>query len=262
VKTDNNSNVIVPLKLSNCEVGDVAVFDKVTGKRMLVKAAGFNEATLPARYVSSHAAYVCNSGSKMHFISAFCVGDKNNSSTGQLDGSEQWAAPNEFLLTLDLTADGGFHWIQTKSGASTSGDVTWTAGAAIASVIAQLEGVTATALTTTEVEVDVKGYGTINFEISNNTGATLVDCSLSAKIGNGEPIGIHASFQGQSVNSIFPALNYPSAMNVCFTRNGFNNSYRSGVCFQLLKHGQYRMEIMNLSQKTQGLSCGLLFGTL
>ena len=230
----DGKNVIVPYRSASLEMGDEKLFDLAEHREVILKHGTYNAATFDsARYVRSEAFYLLSYADRDIFVYKRAIGDKTNSYGGAVDGSEQWAANNEYKVTCDLTEDGGFSYTCTPYSAAISGSCSWEAGATIASVVSQLtvgSGLTVKAIGDNAIGFSLSTYnnGTITF--SNTSHATVLDCSLSARIGiNGTPKGSHAGFQGQTVKAIFPALEYMAASSVCYCESGNNSSYRTNV---------------------------------
>ncbi len=231
----DGKNVIVPYCSAALEVGDEKLYDLAEHREVILKHNTYHAATFEsARYVRSEAFYLLSYADKDIFVYKKCIGTKSNSHNGgAADGSEQWAANNEYKVTCDLTEDGGFSYTCTPGSTAISGSCSWSAGDTITSVVSQLT--TGSGLTVKVVGEDAIGFsistndnGTITFSGVNN--ATVLDCSFSARIGiSGTPKGSHAGFQGQAVKIIFPTLDFMSASPVCYCESGNNSSYRTNI---------------------------------
>ena len=228
-------NVIIPYVSIGLEVGDEKLYDKYEGKPKILKHGTYNAATFDAsRYVRSESFYLCSFADRDVFVYKKCIGTQSNSYHGGAgDGSELWAASNEYKVTLDLSANGGFSYTCAPYSATISGSCSWTAGATIASVVAQLttgSGLGIASISETEIRfrISTSSNGSITF--SDTTGTIVLDCSFSARIGiNGTPRGSHCGFQCQSVLTCFPSLKYVAASSVCYCRSGNNSSYRTSI---------------------------------
>ena len=231
----DGKNVIVPYCSAALEVGDEKLYDLAEHREVILKHNTYHAATFEsARYVRSEAFYLLSYADKDIFVYKKCIGTKSNSyHGGAADGSEQWAANNEYKVTCDLTEDGGFSYTCTPFSTAISGSCSWSAGDTITSIVSQLT--TGSGLTVKVVGEDAIGFsisttgnGIITFSSVNN--ATVLDCSLSARIGiNGTPKGSHAGFQGQTVKTIFPTLEYMAASTACYCESGNNSSYRTNI---------------------------------
>lgn len=231
----DGKNVIVPYRSASLEMGDEKLYDLAEKREVILKHGTFNAATFDSdRYVRSEAFYLLSYGDRDIFVYKKCIGDKANAyHGGAVDGSEQWAANNEYKVTCDLSQAGGFSYSCQPYDAAISGSCSWAAGATIASVVSQLtvgSGLTVKAIGDNAIGFSLSTYnnGTITFNGVSN--ATVLDCSFSARIGiNGTPKGSHAGFQGQTVKTIFPALEYMAASSVCYCESGNNSSYRTNI---------------------------------
>ncbi len=230
----DGKNVIVPYRSASLEMGDEKLFDLAEHREVILKHGTYNAATFDsARYVRSEAFYLLSYGDRDIFVYKRAIGDKTNSYGSGADGSEQWAANNEYKVTCDLTEDGGFSYTCTPYGSAISGSCSWTAGATIASVVSQLttgSGLSVKAIGENAIRFSLSTYNNGVITFSNTSHATVHDCSLSARIGiNGTPKGSHAGFQGQTVKTIFPTLEYMAASTACYCESGNNSSYYTNV---------------------------------
>ena len=231
----DGKNVIVPYRSALLEMGDEKLYDLAEHCEVILKHGTFNAATFDsARYVRSEAFYLLSYADRDIFVYKKCIGDKANTyHGGAVDGSEQWAANNEYKVTCDLTEDGGFSYTCTPYSSAISGSCSWTAGATIASVVSQLttgSGLSVKAIGDNAISFTLSTYNNGVITFSNTSHATVLDCSLSARIGiNGTPKGSHAGFQGQAVKTIFPTLEFMTASSVCYCESGNNSSYRTNI---------------------------------
>lgn len=231
----DGKNVIVPYRSASLEMGDEKLFDLAEHREVILKHGTYNAATFDsARYVRSEAFYLLSYGDRDIFVYKKCIGTKVNTyHGGAAGGSEQWAANNEYKVTCDLTEDGGFSYTCTPYGSAISGSCSWTAGATIDSVVSQLttgSGLSVKAIGENAIRFSLSTYNNGVITFSNTSHATVLDCSLSARIGiNGTPKGSHAGFQGQTVKAIFPTLEYMAASTDCYCESGNNSSYYTNV---------------------------------
>ncbi|MCR5064421.1 MAG: hypothetical protein K6A67_01490 [Bacteroidales bacterium] len=215
-------NVIIPYVSALLQVGDEKLFDKVDNCEKILKHGTYHAATFDSdRYVRSEAFFLKSYAD----IDLFVYKAYN--------GTKQWAANNEYKVTCDLTEDGGFSYSCTPYAAAISGSCSWVAGATIASVVAQLtvgSGLTVKAIGDNAIGFSLSTYNNGVITFTNVSNATILDCSFSARIGiNGTEKGSHAGFQGQTVKSIFPTLEYMAASTACFCESGNNSSYYTNV---------------------------------
>ena len=228
-------NVIIPYRSALLETGDEKLYDLYENAPKILKHGTYSKATFDSsRYVRSEAFFLTSYKDRDVFVYKKCIGSKQNSYRGgQPDGSEQWAANNEYKVTLDLTAAGGFSYTCKPYSADISGSCTWAAGATVASVVSQLtvgSGLTVAAVGDTAIKFSMSSYNNGLITFSGVTGATVLDCSFSARIGlNGTERGSHCSFQGQAVLTCFPDLDYMAASTVCYCESGDNSSSRTNV---------------------------------
>lgn len=228
-------NVIVPYASIGLEVGDEKLFDKIEGICKILKHGTFNAETFDHnRYVRSESFFLCSFADRDVFVYKKCIGNRSNSyHGGAVDGSEMWAVNNEYKVTCDLSAAGGFSYTCKPYAADIAGSCSWTAGATIASVVAQLttgSGLGITAISDSEIRFSISTYNDGVITFSNTAGTTILDCSFSARIGiNGTPRGSHCGFQGQPVLSCFPSLKYMSANSACYCASGNNSSYYTNI---------------------------------
>lgn len=70
-------NTAIPIERGHLQIGDHLVYDKTTGKRMVIRQAGFKLAQLDTnRYVDGKAVFFANIGDKAYFIGVESLGDK------------------------------------------------------------------------------------------------------------------------------------------------------------------------------------------
>lgn len=228
-------NVIGPYVSIGLEVGDEKLYDKYEKTHKILKHGTYKADTFDsARYVRSESFYLCSFADRDVFVYKKCIGGKSNTyHGGAVDGSEQWAANNEYKVTCDLSANGGFSYTCKPYSADIAGSCSWTAGATIASVVAQLttgSGLVVTAISDNEIRFRISTYNNGSITFTETTGTTILDCSFSARIGiNGTPRGSHCGFQGQTVLTCFPTLKYMADSSACYCVSGNNSSIRTNV---------------------------------
>ena len=69
-------NTVIPIQRGQLRIGDHLVFDKQTGKRMVVRHYGFNKNLLDSRFVDGKAVYFGDLGDKAYFVGIQNLGDK------------------------------------------------------------------------------------------------------------------------------------------------------------------------------------------
>ena len=225
-------NVIVPYNQSNLEFLDIPVYDRVDGCLKLIKGMTYNASQLDTeRFVFSGAAFVRAYPDHNEFVCASHI-------LAAWNGG-YWAVPTEYKLTLHLDAAGGFDWTTSIHNATKSGNVSWEAGADLASVIAQINAVQNCAtsiLDGTAVRIRISTYTGGHFTVSNAIGVEVLDCTESARIDpDGTPRGEHTNWQTVAVKTLFPALDYMAASSVQYAKNGLNLSYRCGCKLGMFK---------------------------
>lgn len=226
-------NVIIPYRSSFLQVGDMPIYDRIDKERKILKMQTVDSiANIDStRYVLSDSFYVCSEFGNDYFAYKKAIGTRSNDGNGGVD-AEQWAANCQYKLTLDLTANGGFNYSYTQNGSAVTGSVSWSAGDGIESVIAAINKNTFTKVDANNIQVSWTSYSGDTLTLSNDTGVTLLDCSLSARIGaNGTPFNQHKGFQTTVVKTLFPTIDYMSATTSAYTVNGYESSYRTCVNF-------------------------------
>lgn len=144
-------------------------------------------------------------------------------------GSHKWALPSYYKIIIDTTAAGSFNWSVTINGSAKSGSVTWAEGDTIASIVSQINAVTSIATAYDGyVGITIDYYSGTAFAISDATGATLVDLSMSCKIDGVLQAESHRQWQTQTVASLFPSLGWLGASSTLYSKSGNNNSYMCG----------------------------------
>ena len=218
----NGVNVMLKGNQLRHDLVCVEVKDILDGQLYYIPVETYRPAKLDTeRYtVQDSIFFGITAGKKLHM-------HKNNA------GDKMWAEFNRYKITVDTTASGGFSWAVTINGTAKSGTVAWEANATIDSIVAQMqEGAVATYLVFSHTEgenfirVRKGGYSNSAFTISNATGATLVDLSLSTKVNGVAAVESHRDWQSQSVSTLFPG--FLAANTVLYAKNGYNLSYRCG----------------------------------
>lgn len=158
------------------------------------------------------------------------------------DYTAQWATANRYKLICDTTANGGFDYAVTINGTAHSGTVAWSAGATLASIVAQITDVVATYFVVSSeagedfIRVTTQGYSNSTFTITNATGATVDDLSKYCKIAGELQEESHRTWQAQDVHTLFPNSGFNAANTVQYARNGYNLSYMCGANFAQYKY--------------------------
>lgn len=123
-------NILLPFYESNCEEGDMIVFDTVEGRRKVLKWRTYNAGTFDtSRYIISSGQFAFPMGRK-----AILCANKNACSA-----SKMWAEKCYFRLTsFDLTAAGSLTFKTYFSWKAYTGNVvSWDAGATLADIAAK-----------------------------------------------------------------------------------------------------------------------------
>ena len=126
-------NVLLPFRESNCEVGDMIVYDSLDGKRKVLKWKSYNAGTFDtSRYILSTGHYTFSIGGK-----AVLVANRNACAA-----SKMWAEKCYFRLTgFDLTAAGSLTFKTYYSWKAYTGNVvSWDAGATLADIAVKFNG--------------------------------------------------------------------------------------------------------------------------
>ena len=154
-------------------------------------------------------------------------------------GWSQWARNNEYVLTCDLTADGGFDWSVVINGYSCGGTVSWLAAndPTLSEIVAQLNAgrhssVSADYLSFTvsgdEIHIVQRTYSASALTITNATGANLDDLSFYCRINGVDQAQTHRTWQAEDVHTLFPDSGFLPANTVQYAKNGYNMSYICG----------------------------------
>ena len=226
--------VNVILKGDQLKESDIcSVFvDNETGEKVFIPVTTLNAAKLDTtRYtIKDYVLFETSQGNKLY--------------VGKTQGSAMWAQNSLYKLECNLTANGGFDWAITVNGTAKSGTVAWTAGDTLDDVRTQLQtGAVASRLVFTVdtsgdfIRIVVNNYSNSTFTLSNNTGATLTDLSLTAKQGDVALASTHRQWQGVGAKTLF--AEYPGAApsTTLYGKNGLNLSYRAAG--NLDKYKQY-----------------------
>lgn len=228
--------VNVILKGNQLKESDVcSVFvDNETGEKVFIPVTTLNMEKLDTtRYTI-----------KDYVLFGTCQGKKLY--VGKTQDSAMWAQNSLYKLECNLTADGGFDWAITINGTAKSGTVAWLAAnnPTLDDIRTQLQtGAVASRLVFTVdasgdfIRIVVNNYSNSTFTLSNNTGATLTDLSLTAKQGDVALASTHRQWQGVGANTLF--ADYPGAApsTTLYGKNGLNLSYRAAG--NLDKYKQY-----------------------
>jgi hypothetical protein len=129
----DGKNILLPFNETNCEVGDMVVFDTVENKHKILKSKTYYAGTFDSsRYILGDGVYVGAQNGKGLFVSI-----RNAVST-----SKMWAENCYIRVTgLDLTQAGSFTFNTLYSWAAHNDNVvSWDAGATLASVMATING--------------------------------------------------------------------------------------------------------------------------
>lgn len=129
-------NVILPFKRGNAELGDMVIFDTVENKKKILKWKTYHAASFDsARYILSNAQYFD------HKAGVGLWAANRNASILTPNGN-MWAEKCYFRLTgFDLTSNGNITFnTYYASAAHNDNEVTWTAGATLASIAASMNG--------------------------------------------------------------------------------------------------------------------------
>ena len=129
----DGKNILLPFNETNCEVGDMVVFDTVENKRKILKSKTYYAGTFDSsRYIKSKGLYFGSTNGKGLFVAYEDVPGP----------SQMWAEKCYFRLTgLDLTQAGSITFNTYYSlGAHNGNVVSWSTGATLASVVATFNG--------------------------------------------------------------------------------------------------------------------------
>ena len=220
-------NILLPFRESNCEVGDMVVYDSVEKCHKVLKWQSYNAGTFDSsRYIMSKGLYVGTYGNKAHF----CAYENA--------GSGKWAESCYFRLTgFNLAAAGSITFKTYYAWVSHADNVaSWGAGATLADVAAAINNLGLSAsYFKAAVLADATGIGiwvdyptTANvaniFSITTQTGSVAVEyCN---KMGDADVV-----FQYVDTSTIIDGRIGPK--NV-IRRNGLSTSY-GGAHFERFK---------------------------
>lgn len=212
-------NILLPFRESNCEVGDMVVYDSVEKCHKVLKWKSYNAGTFDSsRYIMSKGLYVGAYGNKAHFVA-------------QEDaGIGMWAEVCYFRLTgFDLANAGSLTFKTNYAWAPHEGNVvSWDAGVSLADIetkfnslglhASYFKAVVLADATGIGIRVDYPCTGTVSsiFSITAQTGSVAVEyCN---KVGDTEVV-----FQYVDTPNIIPGrANYvPSVVR----RNGVVTSF-------------------------------------
>ena len=129
----DGKNILLPFNETNCEVGDMVVYDTLKSCKKILKWGTYYAGTFnSSRYILGDGVYVGAQNGKGLFVSI-----RNAVST-----SKMWAEKCYIRITgLDLTQAGSFTFNTLYSWAAHNGNVvSWDAGATLASVMATING--------------------------------------------------------------------------------------------------------------------------
>jgi hypothetical protein len=129
----DGKNILLPFNETNCEVGDMVVFDTVENKHKILKSKTYYAGTFDtSRYVKSKGLYFGSMNGKGLFVAY------ENATLP----SKMWAEKCYIRITgLDLTQAGSFTFNTFYSWAAHNDNVvSWDAGATLASVMATING--------------------------------------------------------------------------------------------------------------------------
>ena len=248
---------IKPLSSHTPEVGDMLFYDRATEEYCIVAKAAIGAVLTDynqTRYETNYDTYVGTMDNVAHFVAL------DDATQGNSLYSDDVAATSCFYrIEIDNTQAGSITFTATSGNASiASTTLTWTAGATMASIIAQFTALNTTYITFGEladgtgVGLEIGGYGNNTFAASDATNCVVIDCSGFAMLksknsniavgGTFNPaaaytfIGknVHHNFCGASANSILGAV-CKAPNTVCIANDGFNYSYRVGINFAKFK---------------------------
>lgn len=190
---NDGKNVILPLTEANCEVGDMAVFDTIEGKRKILKSKTYHAGTFESsRYILSKGVYFGSQNGKAVFVAV------ENASAS----SKMWAEKCYFRLTgLDLTQAGSITFKTYYSWAAYNNNVvSWEAGATLASVVATINGLGLNAsYFKAAVLADNTGIGIwVNYP-TNNTIASIFSVTASTGGGTAAAVEYMNKYNGNDV---------------------------------------------------------------
>ena len=169
-------NVVVPYVPSNCEIGDMVLFDTFDKKHKILKTKTYNAGTFDtSRYIMGRGLYFGAMNGKGLFVAI------ENAPGGSL----MWAEKCYFRLTGFNLANAGNITFNTyySWGAHNGNVVNWAGGATLASVVASMNGLGLSAsYFKAEVLADGDGIGVwVNYPTTNNISAIF---SITDQSGN------------------------------------------------------------------------------
>ena len=168
----------------------------------------------------------------MNYVLWGMTGDKKLYMYKNAMSARKWAESNKYKIVPDTTQSGSFHWKVTINGTVKQGDVSWSAGDTISSIVSQMTG-TATYLTFTEdngfIKVSVSTSTDSTFTLTNTSNVVLKDLSKNCKVNGVLMSETHRAWQTKKVETMFPDSVYESSSTVQYAINGYNLSYRCGA---------------------------------
>lgn len=169
-------NIIVPYVPSNCEVGDMVLFDTFDNKHKILKTKTYNAGTFDtSRYIMSRGLYFGAMNGKGLFVAI------ENAPGGSL----MWAEKCYFRLTdFNLANAGSITFNTYYSWAAHNGNVVnWNDGANLDSIVASMNGLGLSASNfKAEALADGTGIGVwVNYPTTDNISAIF---SITAQSGN------------------------------------------------------------------------------
>lgn len=206
-------------------IGSIVVKDGGSGAKFLIPAERYDSASLDPALKVMDVVKMGDCNGKTIFIHK------------GISSSLQWAINAMYKIECDTTESGGFDWAITINGAAKTGNVTWSEGATIASIVSQINAVVSGMAVdkTTFVGISVSSYSDSTLTLTNNTGATLTDLTTKCKVGGVLQAETHRTWQSVAVNTLFPSLGFATQSSALYAKNGYNLSYACGANFAKFK---------------------------
>lgn len=239
------------------EVGDMLFYDRAEAVYCIVKKAAIGAVLADynqVRYETNYDTYVGMFDGKAHFVANDDAAQNN-----ALFSDNVAATACFYRIEIDNTQAGSITFSAASGNASiASTTLSWSAGATMASIIAQFTALNTTYITFGALDdgkgvgLEIGGYGANTLTATSTTNCSVIDCSGFAMLkshnaniavgGNYNPSaaytylgqGTHHNFRGASANSILGAT-VKAPNSACIANDGFNYSYRVGINFAKFK---------------------------
>lgn len=142
----------------------------------------------------------------------------------------QWALNNYYKVYCDTTAAGGFTITVGNWNTSTSATVSWSAGATLDSIVAQMTNGSYCWFSHESGEdfIRVSAYtsnSSYTCTLTNNIGGTVEDLSIYCRVNGVVQSEVHRVWQGTDVSSLFPSFGFLPVNSAQYAKNGYNMSW-------------------------------------